>query len=168
MALAGSRTCQLQCEGITLASEALLAGPVEKILSGKAGGVGGLETSCLALGHAGAAIDYLRQEAAQRPDLAAIAERFQRFRTHTRLRLHTLAEATPTNEDTIALRVDCTCLALQASQVALTVAKGAGFVKPNPAQRWARQALFFLVWSCPRPAAEGVIARLLPSAAEAL
>jgi butyryl-CoA dehydrogenase len=168
MALAGSRTCQLHCDGVTLGQEALLAGPVEKILSGKPGGVGGLETSCLALGHAGAAVDYLRQEAAQRQDLVPVVERFERVRKQTRLRLHALAEATPTMEDTVALRVDCTCLALQASQVALTVAKGAGFVAPHPAQRWARQALFFLVWSCPRPAAEGVIGRLLPGAAATL
>ena len=59
-----------------------------------------------------------------------------------------------------------TRLALQATQVALTVAKGAGFVAPHPAQRWARQALFFLVWSCPRPAAEGIIEHLLPGACE--
>ena len=63
----------------------------------------------------------------------------------------------------MALRVDCTVLALHATQTALTVAKGAGFVAPHPVQRWARQALFFLVWSCPRPAAEGILARLLPS-----
>ena len=41
-------------------------------------------------------------------------------------------------------------------------AKGAGFVRPHPAQRWARQALFFLVWSCPRPAAEALLEELAP------
>jgi hypothetical protein len=40
------------------------------------------------------------------------------------------------------------------------VAKGTGFVLPHPAQRWARQAHFFLVWSCPQPAAEGLLADL--------
>jgi butyryl-CoA dehydrogenase len=62
----------------------------------------------------------------------------------------------------VAIRVNCTRLALQATQVAMTVAKGAGFVAPHPVQRWSRQALFFLVWSCPRPAAEGLIGSLLP------
>jgi alkylation response protein AidB-like acyl-CoA dehydrogenase len=162
MALAGSRTCEVYCGGVTLPRQALLAGPAEKILSGKPGGVGGLETSCVALGHAGAGIDYLRQEAGRRPDLVAIAERFERVRAHLRSHLHTLAQRTPAPEEMVALRVDCTQLALQASQVALTVAKGAGFVAPHPAQRWARQALFFLVWSCPRPAAEGLIGHLLP------
>jgi hypothetical protein len=71
-------------------------------------------------------------------------------------------EASPA--DVIALRVECTLLALCATQTALVAAKGTGFVAPHPAQRWARQALFFLVWSCPRPAAEGILARLLPDA----
>jgi hypothetical protein len=33
--------------------------------------------------------------------------------------------------------------------------------------RWARQALFFLVWSCPRPAAEGMLTELMPNEDEA-
>ncbi len=162
MALAGSRTCQLRLAGVTVAPELLIAGPAEKIMAGKPGGVGGVETSCAALGLAGAAVNFLIQEASQRPDLAPVAERFQRARTAARARLHTLATTTPTQDAIIALRVECTRLALQATQVALTAAKGSGFVRPHPAQCWARQALFFLVWSCPRPAAEGVIGHLVP------
>src|SRR5207247_7822569 len=51
-------------------------------------------------------------------------------------------------------------LVLRTTQTALTASKGAGFVHPHPAQRWARQALFFLVWSCPRPATEATLAYL--------
>jgi butyryl-CoA dehydrogenase len=162
MALAGSRTAQIRCDGVTIPPEGLLAGPASRIMSGRPGGVGGLETSCLALGHAGAATDFLRQEAEHRPDLVPIAQRFEAVRRKTRNRLHALAAGAPTPEEMVAIRVDCTQLALKASQVAMTVAKGTGFVMPHPAQRWARQALFFLVWSCPRPAAEGVIGQLLP------
>ena len=66
MALAGSRTCSLRLEGVVLGRDWLLAGPAEKIMTGKSSGVGGLETSCLALGLAGAAVDYVQQEARQR------------------------------------------------------------------------------------------------------
>jgi hypothetical protein len=45
----------------------------------------------------------------------------------------------------------------------LLVAKGAGFVATHPAQRWARQALFFLVWSCPPQVAEELLEELLPT-----
>jgi alkylation response protein AidB-like acyl-CoA dehydrogenase len=162
MALAGSRTSLVRCEGVQLKADALVAGPAEKIMAGKPGGVGGLETSCLALGHAGAAIQYMQQEAEQRPDLTSTAEQFEKARQHLRTRLLALAVNAISAEEMVAIRVACTELALQASQVALTTAKGAGFLVTHPAQRWARQALFFLVWSCPRPAAEGVISRLLP------
>jgi butyryl-CoA dehydrogenase len=162
MALAGSRTCSLRLSGVTLGRDWLLTGPTEKVMGAKPGGVGGLETSCLALGLAGAAVDFVGQEELQRPDLAAAADRLMTVRFELRTRLHELAAATPTQEAMIAIRVDCTRFALQATQVAMTVAKGAGFVAPHPVQRWARQALFFLVWSCPRPAAEGVIGYLLP------
>ena len=37
------------------------------------------------------------------------------------------------------------------TQAYLTARKGTGFLRTEPAQRWARQALFFLVWSCPDP-----------------
>ena len=140
----------------------LLAGPAEKVMATGRGGVGGVETSCLALGLAGSAVEYLRQEAVQRPDLTDAVERLAMARQAARGMLQQLAVGTPATEEVLALRVTCTRLALQATQVALTVAKGAGFVAPHPVQRWVRQALFFLVWSCPRPAAEGMIAALLP------
>ena len=43
------------------------------------------------------------------------------------------------------------------TQAYLTARKGTGFLRTEPAQRWARQALFFLVWSCPAPIAQAAI-----------
>jgi hypothetical protein len=74
--------------------------------------------------------------------------------------VHELA-VTPDTARAMALRVECTRLALRASQVELLSAKGAGFVAPHAAQRRARQAPFFLVWSCPGPVAQGVMDDLL-------
>jgi hypothetical protein len=39
---------------------------------------------------------------------------------------------------------------LRATQAALAAAKGAGYIAHHPAGRWCREALFFLVWSCPQ------------------
>jgi butyryl-CoA dehydrogenase len=164
MALAGSRTSQIRLENVRIDGSALVAGPAESIMAGRPGGVGGLETSCLALGHAGAAIEYLQQEALHRAELVPIYERFHATRTALRRQMHVLAAGSPSPQEMAALRVDCTELALQAAQVALTAAKGAGFLRSHLAQMWCRQALFFLVWSCPRPAAEGIIGRMLPLA----
>ena len=48
-------------------------------------------------------------------------------------------------------------LVLRTTQAYLTARKGTGFLRTEPAQRWARQALFFLVWSCPGPVAQAAI-----------
>jgi alkylation response protein AidB-like acyl-CoA dehydrogenase len=164
-ALRGSRTTQVHCRGVRVGPDAVLAGPAEKVLGGGGKGAGGLETSCLALGLAGAAIDRITAESATRPELREVAERFEQARRGVRRTLHQLAEGGAPPAAT-ALRVRATRLALQATQAALTTSKGTGFVRPHAAQRWARQALFFLVWSCPRPAAEGILGHLLPDPAD--
>ncbi len=163
-ALRGSQTTQVRCRQVRVEPGDVMAGPSPRVLGAAAGG---LETSCLAVGLAGAAVDHLRGEAAVRPDLRPTAERFEAARQGLRRRLYALADGTPSAADATDVRVQANALALQATQAALTAAKGAGFVRPHPAQRWARQALFFLVWSCPRPAAEGTMAHLLPDADDA-
>jgi butyryl-CoA dehydrogenase len=165
-ALVGSRTALVRCSDVELASDHILAGPVEGVLGAGKGGVGGLETSCLALGLAGAAIDYLAAEARVRPDLSEAAARFEQARRALRARLWDLAAQKAEGAALVQIRVGCNRLVLKATQTALLAAKGTGFVAGHPAQRWARQALFFLVWSCPRPAAEGMLAELLPSEEE--
>ena len=39
----------------------------------------------------------------------------------------------------------------RAAQAYLAASKGAGFVVGHPAERAVREAMFFLVWSCPQP-----------------
>jgi alkylation response protein AidB-like acyl-CoA dehydrogenase len=155
----GSRTSFIRFEGVAVEPELILLGPGEQVL-GKAAG-GGLETSGLAVGLAAAATAYLRNEAAHRPALADRTARFEASLAAARRRLYALA-ADPVPEANPALRVDCSRLALRATQAALLVAKGTGFVATHPAQRWARQALFFLVWSCPPQVAEELLEELLP------
>ncbi len=164
MALRGSLTAEVRLDKVELDRQWLLAGPVEKVLATGKGGAGGLETSCLALGLAGAAIDYLAKEAAQRPDLWESAGNLEQDRLKIRQVMHTLARAGGTPETIADLRTQANSLVLRASQVALTAAKGAGFLKSHPAQRWARQAMFFLVWSCPRPTTQATLAHLAPAA----
>lgn len=160
MALQGSLTAEVRCEQVLLKRRWLLAGPAEQVLAGGRGGTGGLETSCLALGLARAAIDYLSQEAGTRAELKATAERLEQTRQNLWKEIHHLLQGTATPEAASALRARANSLVLRATQAALTASKGTGFLRQHPAQRWARQALFFLVWSCPRPAAEATLAFL--------
>ena len=161
MALRGSITAEVRCEQVQLERRWLLAGPSERILSGGRG-AGGLETSALALGLAATAINFLEGEASQRPPLRPAAERL--CVTHAALcqELDRLAGGTAGSDAAAVLRARANALVLRATQAVLTASKGTGFVRPHPAQRWARQALFFLVWSCPQPALEATLAEIIP------
>ncbi len=158
MALTGSLTTEVRCERVEVAGRWLLAGPAEKVLAVGRGGTGGLETSCLALGLAASAIDYLKQEAGRRSDLQGSTDRLEQARQNARTEMYRLAREGGTSEAALALRARVNTLVLRATQAALTASKGTGFLRDHPAQRWARQALFFLVWSCPRPAADATLA----------
>jgi alkylation response protein AidB-like acyl-CoA dehydrogenase len=166
--LAGSRTAEVSCDHVAVNRHWLLAGPVENVMKGGGrGGTGGLETSSLALGLAGAAIDRLHEEANNRSDLNELAGKLEADRVRVREELHRLAAGgVGSPVANLELRAKANALVLRATQAALTACKGAGFVHPHPAQRWARQALFFLVWSCPRPAAEATLGYLLGTCPE--
>jgi alkylation response protein AidB-like acyl-CoA dehydrogenase len=160
MALQGSLTAEVRCNNVTLDPRWLLAGPAERIMAGGRGGTGGLETSCLALGLAEAALASLQREAASRSDLLPHAVRLSEGRDELRRELHRCAAEGCTAEEASVLRARANALVLQTTQAALAASKGSGFLKGHPAQRWARQALFFLVWSCPRPAVEATLTYL--------
>jgi alkylation response protein AidB-like acyl-CoA dehydrogenase len=163
MALQGSLTAEVRCDNVSIDRRWLLAGPTEKVMAGgRGGGTGGLETSCLALGLAGAAIALLEREATVRLELRQTAERLAESRRPLYQRMHELAAGVGRSEGAVELRSRANELVLRATQAALTASKGAGFLHGHPAQRWARQALFFLVWSCPRPVTEATLAYLRP------
>jgi len=158
MALQGSMTAEVRCSQVLLGRRWLLAGPVEKVMAGGRGGTGGIETSCLALGLTVAAVQYLHEESTARPDLKPTAERLEHACNHIRAELHEAMQHGCNSDAAAAIRGRANTLVLRATQAALTASKGAGFLRGHPAQRWARQALFFLVWSCPRPAVEATMA----------
>src|SRR5262249_22902637 len=162
MALQGSVTAEVRCDRVQLERRWLLAGPAERVVMTGRGGAGGVGTSCLALGLTAAAVSYLFDEARVRPELLARAENLDKVRRTLRKTMHELAVAGAAPEKATALRAGANSLVLRATQTALTASKGAGFVRSHPAQRWARQALFFLGWSCPRPAAEATLDSLAP------
>jgi len=148
--LSSSQTGQFVCDRVEMPSELLLAGPIENVMqSGSGAGTGGLQTSTLAVGLAGAAVDLIEKEAGKRPELdspaAALRAEWQTLCGD----LLSTADGQPvcSNEE---LRTRANSHVLRASQAALSAAKGTGYVEGHPAGRWCREALFFLVWSCPQ------------------
>jgi alkylation response protein AidB-like acyl-CoA dehydrogenase len=149
--LSASHTGEVRCREVHVGREWLLAGPMENVMSHGIGArTGGLETSALAAGLADAAIDFLESQAASRADLAEPAAHLRRDQQALVADLLQSASGSPacTAEQ---IRVRANSLALRATQAALAAAKGTGFVVGHPAGRWCREALFFLVWSCPQP-----------------
>lgn len=149
--LSASRTGEFRCRNVELPADCLLAGPTEDVMRrGKGAGTGGLQTSALAIGLSSAAIQYLAIEAEQRPEFGSVAESLRFEHEALEADLLQTADGQP-NCTSDELRARANSLALRSTQSALACAKGAGYVVGHPAGRWCREALFFLVWSCPQP-----------------
>jgi len=149
--LSASQTGSVHCECVLVDRKWLLAGPVEDVMKQGVGAkTGGLQTSTLAIGLAGAAISFLEVQTLKRSDLSEPTGHLRQDWQQLRSDLLSAACGEPicSNED---LRTRANSLALRSSQSALAAAKGTGYVTGHPAGRWCREALFFLVWSCPQP-----------------
>ena len=160
LALTGSQTGEVRFDQVHVDKTMLLAGPAESVMTGRTGtGTGGLATSALAVGVSSAAIEYLDHEAANRVNLQAAAASLREDLRALETDLLALADGKPvcSNED---VRARANSLALRSTQATLTAAKGSGYVRGHPAGRWCREALFFLVWSCPQPVANAALCEL--------
>ena len=152
LALSESETGAVTLDGVWVGSDRMLAGPVEAVMrQGKGGGAGSLTTSALAIGLARRAAGLLQSESASRDDLTEAVEAL--VGSVESLRTELLEAVADGGSSADSLRTRANSLALRATQALLTATKGAGFVVGHPAERAVREAMFFLVWSCPRPVA---------------
>jgi butyryl-CoA dehydrogenase len=170
--LSASRTGPVNCDRVHVDRKWLLAGPVHEVMKqGLGAKTGGLQTSALAIGLANAAIEYIFAQAGARLVLTEPAEALAAERDQLETAMLQLASGdTPTRRASEGsgqcvttgneLRQRANSLALRASQAALAAAKGAGYVAGHPAGRWCREALFFLVWSCPQPVLQANLCEL--------
>lgn len=164
VALSSSHTGIVRCKNVLVEDAQVIAGPRESVLSsGSGGGAGSIQTSALALGLAKSAIDFIGRESEKRMDLAETAGALRG--QHESLLEEAVAIASGERPHTGKLRTDVNSLVMRSTQSAMIAAKGAGFVEGHPVGRWCREALFFLVWSCPQPVAEANLCELvsLPS-----
>ena len=152
VALSGSETGRVQFNQVEIADDGVLAGPAPNILTrGKNKSTGGLQTSALAIGLAAAAVEYLNLEASK-PNRTDLIDKAQMLQTQHHELVDTII-ALSSGQDVCSsdeLRTQANSFVLRATQAALVAAKGAGYVDHSPVGRWCREALFFLVWSCPQ------------------
>jgi len=160
IALSGSYTGALECHQVSVPREYSLAGPAENVMAQRIGGnTGGLQTSALAIGLSRAAVRYLQQEASKRPELMSPAVSLGN--ELDALEVDLLARAEGQQDCTLEeIRARANSIVLRTTQSALAAAKGAGFVAGHPVGRWCREALFFLVWSCPQPVVNAALCEL--------
>jgi alkylation response protein AidB-like acyl-CoA dehydrogenase len=157
-----SATCTgpVRFEHASLDDEYVLAGPAPDLFSRRGqAGTGSIHTSALALGHARGAISLLEAEASSRPDLLPAWQALQAEYSQAEQNLLALADgqATCTPE---SLRAAANSLALRSAQALLAASKGSGYIEGHPAGRYCREALFFLVWSCPQPVVAAALCEL--------
>lgn len=160
MALTDSCTGEFRMDNVFVEERYLVGGPVENIMAqGKGANTGGLQTSTLALGLARAAIEYLQNQSEIRDGFSEQTQALESQFTEARKEIFAMARGS--SECTNAtMRAQVNSLALRATQAALTVAKGAGYLENHPVGRWCREALFFLIWSCPQPVAQSNLCEL--------
>lgn len=160
VALTASRTGPVLFDGAQITDEWVVAGPTPEVMkSGVGGATGGPQTSTLAVGAAAASLAILRDEASRRPELenATAAMAAEHHELIGDLRHAARGEPTCSSE---SLRQRCNSLVLRAGQAALTAKKGAGYLADAEAGRLCREALFFLVWSCPQPVQQAGLCEL--------
>ena len=156
LALSGSETGTVSLEDVVIPRSQILAGPIDAVMTqGKGGGAGSLTTSALAVGLSLRAVAMLEEEGGRRTEIAVAA---RPLRTEVDgLHSDLLAAAAGEGGSAEQLRTRANSLALRSTQALLTATKGAGFLVGHPAERAVREAMFFLVWSCPRPVAEAAL-----------
>lgn len=153
LALSGSRTSAVRFRDA----------PAEAVIQPTAArrpGAGGLTTSALAVGAARRSVAMLREEATRRDEIADAAAGLA---DEADVLAKKILEAVrhgidPSDRD--RLRGAANSLVLRASQAALVASKGAGFVAGHPAELAVREAMFFLVWSCPQAVSTATLCEL--------
>jgi len=156
LSLNASQTGAVKLDGVEIDERFLIAGPVEAVMKlGIGGGTGSLATSALALGTAAGTLELLREEAERRPDLQEVFESIAAERDEAAAAMLELSRGGATDKpqpcSAEEIRRRSNSIVLRATQAYLAASKGAGFVAGHPAERLVREAMFFLVWSCPQP-----------------
>jgi len=152
LALSGSRTSSVAFRDVE---------PADVIVPAEAGvRTGGLATTALAVGATRASIALIEDEARARSALQPVAAGLRTEVDELAQRLDTAAMYGIEPADRDRLRAHANGLVVRAAQAALTASKGAGFVAGHPAERFVRESLFFLVWSCPQSVSTAVMCEL--------
>lgn len=163
MALNSSWTSEVHCQEVTVGPERLMRGPVEQVLAIRAP-VKSLTVSAVGMGVAGALLQGIREMGPSLgEEFQAIERQIVTQYDEARQRLYQAADhrADPAAEVPAQdIRVAINDLLIRLAGTHLTLAKGSGYLIGRPSQKLFREAMFFLIWSAPKPVQLGMLARL--------
>jgi hypothetical protein len=158
--LTHSRTGEIRCEGVEVTGANLMRGPAERALALRAP-VKPLSVSAVGMGLAGALIGAIRDRSAAMNHpfldvLGAATAAHEAVRRRLYLAADSLSD--PAAElPSMETRVAVNALLSRLAATNLTLAKGSGYRAGHPAERLAREAMFFLVWSAPPQVQQGTL-----------
>jgi len=163
MSLRTSWTGEVRCKDVRLTPEWLMRGPADKVLALRAP-VKPLKVSSVGLGLATALFDELWSFAENLGGAAElIADRIAPAYEAAKRRLYAAADQLDDPEAEVPsgeIRADVNALLVRLATTLMTLAKGSGYLSSHPAQRLAREAMFFLVWSAPDAVRLGTLERV--------
>ncbi len=170
VALNASCTGAVQLQYVLVPDADVLVPPCRNALALRSGHKSfGLSTCVLPLGVAGGALAMADELASARFQTCGDAvTTLRREYTHLAARVYRVgANSRLLHKPGIGaqLRAQSNHLAARSALAALELAKGHGFMCESPAQRRAREALFFFVWSSPMAVIEETLALLAGSVA---
>jgi alkylation response protein AidB-like acyl-CoA dehydrogenase len=149
VALRASWTSRIELRNARLDRRWILRGPVAKALSGRSRGVP-IGQAFLALGLCRGALELIQSHDSDRARSLAgrLGEQLSALRNRV-LELCKPGREADAAVEAPDLRASINDLAVRITQTAVTLHKGSALLLDHPAQRLAREAMFFLVWSCP-------------------
>lgn len=148
VSLQSSWTSSVELNSVRLDRRQILRGPAAKVLSGNSRGIP-LSQTFLAFGSCRGTIELIASDASSRAQ--ATAAKFQHQLEELRQEVLEICRGGTDTDAVPRLRAAAIDLALRTSQSAVALQKGSGLLLDHPAQRLAREAMFFLVWSCSDP-----------------
>ena len=148
VALRASWTSRVDLQDVALNKQQILRGPVAKALSGGSKGIP-LGQTFLAFGLCRGVLDLMCTETSDRAK--SIAARFTEQLEELRAKVIAICRGGDDSDSGPRLRAATNDLALRMTQSLVALQKGSALMLDHPAQRLAREAMFFLVWSCTDP-----------------
>ncbi len=151
-AMSATMTTVVHCDDVAVDACDIIRGPVPRVLSIR-GTVRPMVVSATGLGLAGTMISMIEEIAPRRspefrPFADALSQRYQTVRRDLLAAADLLGDPSA-DAPTTTVRAAVNDLVMRLSVGLMTFAKGSGYLKSHPAQRLAREAMFFLVWSTP-------------------